>query len=376
MRFAFLTSADELARHAQQWDRLSGEVPFRTWTWLMGWWRHYGPPAGGGAPQPALFVPCVLDEMEKLVAALPCYCVGCRSHGAVLRLLGSGEVCSDYVGLLCDPHRVEPATEILADWLTRPGRHGGAPRWDALEFDSLDARDAPTRRLVEQLSARGCGVDRRPAPRCWTVPLPARWEEYLTRLSKSHRKQVRRLERDLFKTGRAVLRTVRQVGQIRQAMEQLVDLHQRRRGALGQIGAFTSPRFSAFHGDVVAPLLREGRLQLHSLDLDGRPAAADYHLSGAGMVYVYQGGMAPELASASPGTLMTIATLRRAIEQGYRAFDFLRGDEPYKAHWRAEPHACDNVRVVANGTGARLRHRVWLAGRNLRSWLKAAAVSQ
>jgi CelD/BcsL family acetyltransferase involved in cellulose biosynthesis len=69
-----------------------------------------------------------------------------------------------------------------------------------------------------------------------------------------------------------------------------------------------------------------------------------------------------------PGSLITMATLRRAIERGYRAFDFLRGDESYKAHWRAEPAASVELRVAAERPIARLRHRLWLAGSRLKQW--------
>src|SRR5207244_453594 len=79
------------------------------------------------------------------------------------------------------------------------------------------------------------------------------------------------------------------------------------------------------------------RLRLHWLELDGRPVAAEYHIAGEDIVYAYQSGIEPEVLHEEPGHLAAIATLQLAIAQGYRAFDFLRGDEPYKAHWRAQP---------------------------------------
>ena len=53
------------------------------------------------------------------------------------------------------------------------------------------------------------------------------------------------------------------------------------------------------------------------------------------MTYVYQAGIDPQRLADEPGHLITAATVKRAIEQGGRAVDFLRGDEPYKAHFRA-----------------------------------------
>ena len=40
---ACFTTFEELTPYADDWDRLAAGVPFRSWTWLSHWWRHYGP---------------------------------------------------------------------------------------------------------------------------------------------------------------------------------------------------------------------------------------------------------------------------------------------------------------------------------------------
>ena len=82
-----------------------------------------------------------------------------------------------------------------------------------------------------------------------------------------------------------------------------------------------------------------------------------------GVTYVYQGGIDPQRLDEEPGHLITAATVKRAIEQGGRAVDFLRGDEPYKAHFRAAARPLLALRVVPNRTMPRLRNKLWLAGR-------------
>jgi CelD/BcsL family acetyltransferase involved in cellulose biosynthesis len=189
-------------------------------------------------------------------------------------------------------------------------------------------------------------------------------------LSRGHRKQVRRLERRFLATGRAALHTVQCTDELPRAIELLVELHQRRRRKQGLRGCFASPRFAAFHREVMPQLLANGQLLVHWLELDGRPAAAEYHLSGGGVIYAYQAGINPDLLDEEPGRLITLATLLRAIEQGYRAFDLLRGDEPYKAHFRAIARPALAVSVVPNRAAAHLRHNLWLAGGSIRQWIK------
>ena len=119
-------------------------------------------------------------------------------------------------------------------------------------------------------------------------------------------------------------------------------------------------------------MLRESRLGLHWAELDGRPIAAEYQLLGADVVYCYQGGIEPDAADLSPGQIATLCTFKTAIEQGYRAIDFLRGDEPYKQRWRARRCPTEELRIVADRATAQLHHVAWLAGYDAKQWLKSA----
>jgi CelD/BcsL family acetyltransferase involved in cellulose biosynthesis len=394
MQVFCFSGLDQLAPYADDWDRLSAGVPFRSWTWLSAWWRHYGRAQGGSpgtrsqvagiaslslAPHrrdggPRLLVLGVFDSDDTLVGLAPWYLDGGGPSGRVVRLLGSGEVCSDYLSLLCQPGMEDRVAQAVADHLSElaAAENHQPLRWDLLRLESIDAHDRAADRLIAHLAERGNTVHRRAGPTCWRIELPPTWADYLATLSKSHRKQLRRLKRNLLDSGRAVLHSVRQTGELPQAIDLLVDLHQRRRRALGEPGCFASPRFTAFHREVMPQLFREGRLQLHWLELDGKPVAVEYHLAGGGIVYAYQSGIDPDALDRQPGRLITLAVLRRAIEQGYRALDFLRGDEPYKAHYRARPRPSFTVRVVPDRTAAQLRHGLWLAGSNVKRWMKRA----
>jgi CelD/BcsL family acetyltransferase involved in cellulose biosynthesis len=204
----------------------------------------------------------------------------------------------------------------------------------------------------------------------WKVELPSTWEEYLSLQSKSHRKQLRRAERRLLEHGRACWHPVRDAEGFASGWETLVDLHQRRRRSLGEPGCFASRPFSAFQAEAARHLLHRGQLRLSWLSLDDHPIAAEYHLASSAATFAYQGGVDPERLGEEPGRLSHIACIRAAIDEGHTTFDFLRGDEPYKAHWRAEPHATFDYRIVPNRRLARLRGRAVQAAGNVACWLK------
>jgi CelD/BcsL family acetyltransferase involved in cellulose biosynthesis len=224
---------------------------------------------------------------------------------------------------------------------------------------------------LEHLARRGNSVYREAGVNCWRLALPKSWDQYLAMLSKSHRKQLRRLDRNFFRSGRAVMHWVHRPEELEHSLDILVDLHQRHWRKRRQTGCFASPRFLEFHREVTARMLAENCLLMSWLELDGRAAAAEYHLAGAGVVYAYQSGIAPECLEHEPGRLSNLATIKRAIERGDQFFDFLRGDEPYKAHWRAVPRPTFEACVVPGRVGARLRHGFQAAGGNMMQWIKS-----
>ena len=78
-------------------------------------------------------------------------------------------------------------------------------------------------------------------------------------------------------------------------------------------------------------LFRGGQLWFYLLEVDGKPVAAKYELVSDRVLYAYQTGVDPGASEHAPGTLINMAILRKAIGRGRQVFDFLRGDEPYKA---------------------------------------------
>jgi hypothetical protein len=50
--------------------------------------------------------------------------------------------------------------------------------------------------------------------------------------------------------------------------------------------------------------------------------------------------------------------------------DFLRGDEPYKAHWRAAPQPTFDYRIIPNRRLARLRGRVLNVTGAITDWMR------
>lgn len=364
MDVVWVSRWDELVGLAQHWDTLARGVPFRSWSWLGAWWRHYGLNDDVGRQ---LFTLAVYDRGNELVGLAPWFVEATARHGNVVRFLGSGDVCSDYLSILSLPGREDDVAAALVDWLCR--NQTGTP-WKLLMLGGIDAGDRVTCQFIEQMTARGALPCSQPGPNCWRIELPPTWDDYLARLSKSHRKQLRRLERRLLCTGRAVMRVSSTTTELDRDLAALADLHERRRQEQGEACRFADERFAQFHQEAARQLLACGLLRLAVIDLDGRPVAAEYQVLSRDVVYAYQSGIDPAALDFEPGKLAMLATLRRAIDEGYRVFDLLRGDEPYKAHWRARPRPSMQVTIWSPYSSGRLRDGAWRAGQQLRQWLR------
>lgn len=370
MHVTLHTDFASLAPCSDTWNEFARGVPFRRWEWVETWWRHYSRnESGQPRRQFQLFLLAVRSDDGKLLGIAPWYRLAGRSGALAVHFLGDGEVCSDYLSVLCAPGQEEAVAAALANWLSaQPAEE--SHRWDRLELSGIDATDVAVGRLLEFLQAHGNVVHHCPKFNGWRVALPATWDEYLMILSKPHRNRLRRAYRNYFESGRVMVRHAQTPEEIAQAFAILIQLHQGRWKFRGQPGCFASRTFEAFHREASARLMGLGRAAVNWLELDGRPLAAEYQLIGDGMTFAYQSGIDTGRLDDKPGHLANMASLRRAIEQGQHSYDFLRGDEPYKAHWRAEPRPMISVRVVPARTSARLRHNAWRAKQSLKQWIK------
>ncbi len=338
MTLRVITQTDERHTLAADWDRLAGGEPLRGFAWLSTWWRHYGEHNANRSLNVL-----VQEEQGAVTGIAPFYVEHSWRTGRTLRWLGDGEVCTDYVSLLVEPTHAHSFAAECAEWLL-----ANAANWDALHLETLQADDEPTHQLLTQLTSGGCHVNRRRAGACWQITLPRSWTEYLAQLSKSHRKQLRRLARQLdspeFHWWTADEET------FDRAWGVLVELHQRRRRTLGEPGAFALPRFAEFQREVAAQLLQRNELRLTVLEHQGRPIAVDYQLAGEKSIDAYQGGIDPNRLDLEPGRLLLIRGIQSAIAEGKTTYDLLRGDEPYKAHWCAKSRAFQQITLSSPRT--------------------------
>lgn len=346
MTVQLITSEHQLAALRPQWNQLAQGQPFRSWDWQVAWWRHYGTLQGRQLYTLAYF------DGPKLVGLLPCY-RRLTALGRVLRPLASGEVCSEYLGLLAEPGRESEVGHVLASTLSGRRRpivsSGSSTGWDLLLLDAQDPADQALGVLSDELGRLGHPQQETVGTACWRLRFEeelqhprgsqayeeARFERYLLHVARGHRHRLRKADRH----GRAqgyTLHLATDEDSLRHGFSILVDLHQRRRAHHGQTGMFARRRFLSFHQDATLALLRDGKLWLAWLQDGPKPIATYYCLAESGILHCYQSGLDPDHLDDEPGRILLLRLIRQALRQDFVAIDLLRGNEPYKSHLGAK----------------------------------------
>ncbi len=213
---------------------------------------------------------------------------------------------------------------------------GSLPAGTRVRFDSLP------REAVEVIGEglRRAGLD--PAPVegdvAAVLELPASFDEYLAGIGKKERHELRR-KRRRFEAEAGPLDLARVVGDV-EVFDQFVTLHRR---SDGDKGSFMTAAMEAFFRDLYAlpgwgiDALRDG---------GGTVVAAAFGYVDESGYYLYNSAFDTVLSRVSPGQVMLGAMIERAVQEGRRIFDFLKGDENYKFRLGAEPRPLYEIEVV------------------------------
>lgn len=315
-----------------EWEDLLADsptaTPFQTPEWVESLWSSY--PEGRSILQ--------LREGRDLVGIFPV------RMGRRLRQMGAGP--SDYLHPLLRGGYEREGSDAIAGAL--------------MERKYLDLIDLHQIRETHPLAAAFASSQRFTQARCLVLSLPGTFDEYVGNLSKSLRYEVRRLNKEPYVSGKAKFETVREPERVPDTLAILFDLHARRWRRQFRPGAFAFSSVRKLHERFATQACRNDRLRLSVLTVDGEPVGAIYAMKTNRATFFYQSGFAPERKSLSPGTVSVAQTIRRSIEDGCTEFDFLRGDEPYKARWKPQ-RAYDNLRLLtpksALGQGAAALYR-------------------
>ncbi|GHE69787.1 glycosyl transferase family 1 [Streptomyces griseoaurantiacus] len=311
----------EFAALAPAWGRLhrrcAAATPFQSHAWTHSWWRSYG-------RRGRLRLVLVRDGAElRALAPLT------RVRGPVPALVPLGGAISDYADVLLDDEYAGPAAAALAEGLAAAARTA-----------VIDFREVRPGAAVEQVYGLWRGP-RRCLEDSLCLELPAApMDELIGRLPSGKAQRVRAKLRKLDALG--VERTVVPPEGVEAALHRLLELHRLQWRGRKVTAEHLTDRFAAHLVRAVGPMVREGDAVVTEFRLDGSVAAVDLTLLSRGLAGGYLYGAHPRLRERKADVavmLLDACSRHTGPEAGRTVLSLLRGDEPYKHHWRPDPVA-------------------------------------
>jgi len=266
--------------------------------WLCIWNKHFG-------DQKELILG--IYEKEKLIGIAPL-----TRHDNKITFLGTDpvlhkELVSDFGDIIAKNERETEVWEtVLKNF-----------QFSIFNFQFI-REDSPSFKMLQNLGGKIEAVDVAPF-----VDLPNSWEEYLASLNRHNRHELRRKIRKLEAEKAFRVCYEGEPADIDEFFRLMALSNEQKRD-------FLSAKMRQFFSNIFTTFWPKKMLQLCFLKLNGVNIAAVVVFLYKDEFLLYNSGFDPDYAYLSPGLLLKAFLIKKAIEEGKKRFDFLRGGERYK----------------------------------------------
>jgi CelD/BcsL family acetyltransferase involved in cellulose biosynthesis len=336
------------------WDALAvaARRPYCAPAWMLAWWQHVP------SAHAALRAVAVHDGPD-LVALAPYYAERRAGRPTVYRVLAAGT-----------SHRVEPVarpgTEREAAHAIAATLGAASPRPALLSFETVDHRVGWCGLLSEAWPTR-----RRPVPLLtWTEPAPTisleaeSFAAWLQGKSRNFRSQAGRLRRRLEGQG-AQFRLASTPDELERGLADFARLHYARWEDRGGTVALT-PAVEAMLMEAGRELLTDGRMRLHSIEVDGQTISSHLFVAAGGEVAYWNGGFDERFAAEKPSMQALLAAVEEGFGRQDRRMDLGGGGQDYKYRLADGEDLVESAQLAVRDRGYPVT-RAQLAPRQARS---------
>ncbi len=297
------------------WNNIYASDPhtqiFLSWSWLRGWLEF--------VPNEWYILAIRPKPDLPYIAFFP---LAMRSfQWANLNVYRALQTCAhpvaDYTGFICEPEYEQDAIKSFALYIDRE------LQWDIFHFK--DIQDPRLDIFVKHFSESEFEVIIEPGTTCPYISLPNEWEEYLQNfISRKPRKNLRNSLNKIEKNSDFTFSSI-QVDNLENQITVLLNLWQIKWGQQSELVLNT-------YRNVFRRCAKNNSLWIDILWDKEIPVAATgiYVERDKSVIYGQVTGFNPEYSKLSPGRVMMAYSIKKAIENKFKLYDFLRGDLDYK----------------------------------------------
>jgi CelD/BcsL family acetyltransferase involved in cellulose biosynthesis len=337
MNFTLHKDFSDFSLRAESWNALVeqsiSDTPFSRYEYLSQWWKTLG----GGEWQNAELVLVSGTENDQLIGIAPLF-IAEHDGQRALMLVGSIEI-SDYLDLIVRAEDLPRFLSGLLDFFASEQ----ANNWSALDYYNLPDVSPTLPALKAEAEKRRWPHHEEvyhPTPR---IPLSGSFDEYLARIDKKQRHEIRRKMRRAAESEKNVRFTiVNGTEDINTEIDAFLDLMVQEPGK----AEFLHPAMREQMTVTIQNAHKHGYLWLAFLEVAGVRTAASLNFDYKNKLWGYNSGVSNEHRELSPGWVLLAHTIQWCCENGRYEFDFMRGDEEYKYRFGGVNKHVMRVKVI------------------------------
>jgi CelD/BcsL family acetyltransferase involved in cellulose biosynthesis len=258
-------------------------------------------------------------EQITLAAGQPSRAIAALARDADGTIHFAGGELTDEQDVVAAPEDAQAAAIAVARWIASER----APRV-VLEYVPEDSGTLDA--LATEFGSAGYAVRCERLVTSPRIALAASYDAYVQSLGKKERHELRRKLRRFEAAPNAGFRWTSD-GERSAVLDRFFALH---RLSKGEKAAFMTSETESFFRDIADALASRGWLRLGVVHAYDEDAAVLFAFAYGDTLALYNAAYDPALASLSLGIASHAYAVRDAIAQGFKVYDLLRGDEPYK----------------------------------------------
>lgn len=336
-----------------------GDNVFLTWEWLSTWWKHFG--------EGRKLLLLVVEDESEIIAIAPLMLSKYKLPflGTVKKVEFLGVRHSDYNNFIILKREAE-CIRLILDYLLN-----AVEDWDWIELKEIPEIHKDAHYLHKlfsnipfklKLKRRVCNI-------CPYIPLPNSFDMLLKKLSKNMRQNLNKYLRRIKANYHIEFKRYDEVGlSANDAMRLFIRLHEARWTIEEKDGAFRrDSKWKSWSFEIAEIFAGKGWLGLYFLLADHEPISTQYTFEYGDKIYYYLAGFDRQFSRYSVGNLTIMFLLKRGIQNGFKEYDMMRGNEPYKLHWTRNFRRNFEIRLVQRGITEKFYD--WLTWNNVVSGL-------
>lgn len=339
-----ITHIEDFEALEQEWDKLAWESDthiFQTFEWNRIWWRHFG-------TNKKLHIVAVYAG-NKLTGIAPLFEDDITLFGykiyTCLRFLGSyvsqpeGEPLigfisySDYLDCMIRPGHEQIFYQLLLQYFNETNS-----AFDEIILDEVSEKSDLCNAMIPLREKNNLGLkyEVKQASTSPVILLNSTWDSYLDSMNVKDRYNARRYYKR-SKQGKAKtfkIEKIKHAEEIPGVLTDFIRMHQKQWNNRGFTGTFSEKRMRDFFMEIAKSFYEKDWIQFNMavpIEAD-KYVAVDVFLTYKNRVYLMHRGMDEDsrYRKQGPGNVLLYARLNKAINDGVKVFDMLRGSEAFK----------------------------------------------